>query len=474
MFYSNVPALEKGADGGMNSESWGLKYGRDRIQDISCAIFWYRAQRDASGQVAAGDFDLCPDVPGMAQTSLVPNLIKLSTVAYTHPPADLALWVRDTGMDLGFIPRTAYAQGTEGIGFAGLSVLLPLWKVFRNIAYVFLALIMIVIGFMIMLRKKIDPKTVVTVQNALPGIIIALVLITFSYAIAGFLIDVMYFSIFTAGQILSTVSLPGVTPFPATQGFTYAKMNFLQLGGQLLVGGKQAIDDVMALIFESAPGQLIEGGFAFGSLLRFFFVAPLTAGSVASTAALALAPPLLLIAILFLAFVIGWFRLLFMLISSYVQIIISVLLSPLQLLTSALPGSTAFESWVKNLIANLAVFPITAIFIMIGNIMTNYDTLSSQKLWGPPFLNPGGNHGMAGIIGLGLLFTIPNIAGAVKEALKAKAVVNAGPSAIIGPVGSAAGQTMNLLYQLSMVQHFIPHPEGSKSGGGGGGGGHRP
>ena len=34
-------------------------------------------------------------------------------------------------------------------------------------------------------RKKIDPKTVVTAQNAIQRVIIALILITFSYAIVG-------------------------------------------------------------------------------------------------------------------------------------------------------------------------------------------------------------------------------------------------------------------------------------------------
>ena len=51
---------------------------------------------------------------------------------------------------------------------------------------------MIVIGFMVMFRRKIDPKTVITVQNALPKIVLALLLVTFSYAIAAFMIDLMY------------------------------------------------------------------------------------------------------------------------------------------------------------------------------------------------------------------------------------------------------------------------------------------
>ena len=71
-------------------------------------------------------------------------------------------------------------------------------------------------------------------------------------------------------------------------------------------------------------------------------------------------------------------------------------------------------------------------------------------------LNPSGNGGMAGIIGLGILFAIPSVAGSIKEALKAKPMVQAGPSAVIGPVGGAVGQGMQVAYQLSMIKGLIP------------------
>jgi len=42
---------------------------------------------------------------------------------------------------------------------------------------------------MIMLRVKISPQAVVTVQSAIPKLITTLILVTFSYAIAGLVID---------------------------------------------------------------------------------------------------------------------------------------------------------------------------------------------------------------------------------------------------------------------------------------------
>ena len=62
-------------------------------------------------------------------------------------------------------------------------------KAFRNFAYVLITLLFIIMGLMIMFRVKIDPRTVVSFQSALPKIIMALILVTFSYAIVGLLID---------------------------------------------------------------------------------------------------------------------------------------------------------------------------------------------------------------------------------------------------------------------------------------------
>lgn len=123
-----------------------------------------------------------PYADKMRQQSAVSELNNYIASIYMHPPASSYAFVNDVGQTLGFIPKQAYAQG---IGFTTLSPLLPIWKVFRNIAYALLAIIMMVVGFLVMFRKKIDPKTVVTVQNALPKIVVSLILITFSYAIVG-------------------------------------------------------------------------------------------------------------------------------------------------------------------------------------------------------------------------------------------------------------------------------------------------
>ena len=86
-----------------------------------------------------------------------------------------------------------------GTGFDGLKPLLPLWTVFRNIVYILFVLVFVIIGVAIMLRLKIDPRTVMTIQNQIPKLIIGILLVTFSFSIAGFLIDIMYTSIYLIG-----------------------------------------------------------------------------------------------------------------------------------------------------------------------------------------------------------------------------------------------------------------------------------
>lgn len=377
--------------------------------------------------------------------SAIASMGNVMAAMYGNPPADLALWVSSTAQTLGFAPKKVNAQG---IGFAGLSALLPIWAAFRNVAYFLLAIVMIVIGFMIMFRKKIDPKTVITVQNALPKIVITLLLITFSYAIVGLMIDLMYLVIALTASILIPVSNGALATTTASR---YLNGNIGTLFGAVFGGGFRAFDDIVRLIsWNNGFGVVGAASQVFNTITTSVLIG----------------------LILAIALLIAYIRILFLLVGAYIQIIIALLTGPLQILTEALPGSTGFASWFKNLFANIAVFPITAAMLMIGTILASFDpafpgiqTPTAAKLWTPPLLSGGGTSGIIGIIGLGLLFTIPGIANAIKEALKAKPAVNAGPGAIFGPIGSGAGQAMQLWYQGTFItaglKHGQPQPKPS-------------
>jgi len=391
----------------------------------------------------------------MYKESFVYGAESVVTYVYTNPPASTYAFVRDMGESLGFIPQSVNAQG---IGFSGLSQLLPMWKAFRNIAYLLLAIFMIVIGFLIMFRKKIDPKTVITVQNAIPNIVITLLLITFSYAIVGVLIDFMYLLIMLSVSILQPISNGAIS---AETAKTFISSDFTLIVQKLWLGGDtwltskipmwEALNDIASMLGPWGVGVGVGVPATVGIL-----------GFLISNSPLAAAAPLLLIVLIVLAFVIAIIKLLFLLGGAYIQIILSLLVSPFQILMGVFPGSHAFENWIKNLVANLAVFPITAIMLLVGTILVKAD-YSGSTLWGPPFLTPAGTGifggGMGGIIGLGTLFAIPSVAGSIKEALKAKPMVAAGPGAVVGPLGTAGGQLLNYAYQISMVKNLLQKKE---------------
>jgi hypothetical protein len=106
------------------------------------------------------------------------------TARYEPIPVNLAYWWND---NVNRVPFAGKALAAD-IEYSGpfLSTVLGVWKLTRNIAYGLMALVMLVIGFMIITQKKIGGQLAVTAQLALPRIVIALILITFSYPIGAF------------------------------------------------------------------------------------------------------------------------------------------------------------------------------------------------------------------------------------------------------------------------------------------------
>lgn len=372
----------------------------------------------------------------MLQGSAVAGISNYIAMMYTNPPADLAFWIRDTGQTLGFIPKIANAQG-PGIGFSGLAPLLKIWKIFRNIAYLLLAIVMIVIGFMVMFRKKIDPKTVVTVQNALPKIVMTLILITFSYAIVGIMIDIMYLSIVLVMALFGQAGLIKTTP-ESVQDFMSAPLfgtsywllfpqgplSMLKLIVQILGGWVTGATAGLS----AGAGILLLGASALGSMPLLPLVAFGAAGGVIGISLLAVF--ILTIIILF-----AYIRLFFSLFSCYLQVIIGLIFGPVLILMDAFPGSNAFSNWLVGLVGNLLAFPIAAILILLAAAFAGIvlPLGGSSQIWAPPLLmgSSASSDTIFGLLSLGIIFLIPQLINSTKEALKAKATV---------PVGSAFGQ----------------------------------
>lgn len=377
-----------------------------------------------------------PYAETMRKQSAIAGISNYIYAMYTSPPASTYAFIQDMGRTLGFIPKQAYAQG---VGFSELTSLLPIWKAFRNISYGILAIVMVAIGFMVMFRKKIDPKTVVTVQNALPKIVITLLLITFSYAIVGFMIDLMYLLLIMGVQLIVTAS-PAGTFDQADRTFVDIMTggNFGALMRSVMLGGLQSTKDLVNFLYPQ-----LESANKFEFVVKYIFgFSWINYG--ASTILIGL---ILSIALLF-----GVVRLFFMLLSAYIQILLAVLTGPIQILLEAIPGGQGFSNWFKNLISNLVVFPLTAILITISQLLIK----SSTHLWTPPFIGltsgvlfeagPVGlsANGIGGVIGLGMLFTIPSVIKGIQESLKAKPMINVGLGSAVAPVTAGVGQIFSL------------------------------
>jgi len=393
------------------------------------------------------------------QGSALTGLSNVALAMYQTPPAETSLYLADVGKTLGFAPKVE----AQGVGFSGLAPLLDLWKAFRNIAYALLAAIMIVVGFMVMFRKKIDPKTVVTVQNAIPRIVIALLLVTFSYAIVGVMIDLMYLAIVLATSVVSSASpalgksvslfTSGSTCLPGGVEVGEGVSNSQDVTSALFSGGLgrsgfQAWDDIAAMLTSggkyTAAWVLIPG-----------FLGALIGNKKGAITGLVSAPVLLTLIIL-IVLIFGFVRLVFMLVDAYINIIISLLIAPFQLMMEGVPGTNAFGSWFKHLLSKIIVFPLTAILLMVSAILTSQDV--SQSIWAPPLISTGsGGFGLAGIIGLGMLLIIPGVVAGIQKGLKAEPVLPGGVGTIVGPLGSGIGQLFSLVYQASFVASAVRH-----------------
>ncbi len=306
------------------------------------------------------------------------------------PPASTRTYLADLFHSAKITPQ-AQAQG---IGFASLDPILTSWKVFRNIAYLFFVLIFLVIGFMIMFQHKIDGQTAITAQQAIPQIIVSLAFVTFSYAIAGLLIDLMYVFMYF---LISLFNASG----------NLLNLNAFGMAAKLIkTGWQQSFDAVSGMLDELIGGGLIKDTLGFAATLLVKFIVA--------------------IGILF-----GVFKLFLELLKSYVSIILQVAFAPLLLMIGAIPGQNVFGSWIKQLVGNLLAFPTVLLMLLISEVITNYEIEAGGFM--PPFLIGQGLGGaMPAVIGIGILLALPEIVQKVKKA----AGVDEG---IFGELAGAAG-----------------------------------
>lgn len=326
---------------------------------------------------------VCTSYDGQSdQTAGVLGGINSTIIAmFTSQPANTGTAIADAFNSAGIaIAPPAMAQG---IGFAALDPILETWKVFRNLAYLFFILAFVVIGFMIMFRQKVG-QAAITAQQAIPQIIIALIMVTFSYAIAGLLIDLMYLLMYLLIGIFG-------------QNRSLIEMNTFELGWNLLTNSWSNI---------GAIGNVVDG-------LLSTALGPISDG-------LGLAVNAVFLLIISVAVVIGMMRLFLELLKTYITLVISIALAPVILMFGAIPGRNSFGEWVQSLIGNLAAFPAVLLVLIIFEMIVGAKGVNESGFL-PPYLFGAGAGGVIPmLLGLGLVIALPEVVIKVKETLGAK------------------------------------------------------
>ena len=323
-------------------------------------------------------------VASRSQNGILVGMGSVIGQMYENPAANTETYIADL-MNSAHITPKAYAQG---LGFASLNPILELWKAFRNIAYMFFVVLFIVIGFMIMFRQRVGGQAAITAQQAIPSIIISLILVTFSYAIAGLLIDLMYVVMFLIIGVFGQ-TLP-------TGNENLIDMTILQVAGAM---------------FRSAANPATNADLVsnlFGSLVVNEDI----------NSFLSIAGGLTLTIVLAVAILIGTIKLFFELLKSYASIILSVVTSPLVLMMGAIPGKNPVVPWLKDLIGNLLPFPVVLLVLVIFYQFSNLTGAGNEGGFIPPFLIARGQAGaIASLMGLALILALPEIVKDVKKGL---------------------------------------------------------
>ncbi len=367
----------------------------------------------AIGQSTIGQpcltYQLTKNAQGMIQSVPVLSSVNLSGgtlgavtsvlgALYLNPPVRTADYLASVSKDFRII-KEAHAQGVTGSGANVLSPVIALWQVSRNISYVMMIIVFLVIGIMIMFRNKINPQTVITAQAALPGLVIGLILITFSYFLAGLISDMAFVGTnivgyyFSAAQNKSPQNLVEdmkdqnvlrlFTPF--TKVITSSQVaNTLgsiwddladpntcrlcpwEMDPQKALSALTAFMVIQMIMpfggMFGGIGQIIGGIIAFGGTS----LAPVQVASLA----------LSFVAMVILIY--AMFRLLIRLINNYITIIFLTITAPFQFLAASLPGRQGLATnWILNMLANILAFPaVIAVLYFVAFIL------------GPDFIQP--------------------------------------------------------------------------------------
>lgn len=372
-------------------------------------------------------------------------------------PISAISYVRNIGRKMKIVPEV---KAADTWGYGNLSPILNIWKMTRNLAYFFFTLAIIATAFMVMFRVKISPQAVISVQSALPKIAITLLLVTFSYAIAGLMIDLVYVFMGIFTQFFGDPKA-GFNAFDFLMGdilSVSAAGNFIPILIYSIIYIALYLVVVIFLILFALLGGLNITSIIVGLILLVFIVG------------------------IFVILLVNLFAGAFTLFKTLASFYVSVIIGPIQIAFDAVPGmgGRGFSGWLKSIISKLAVFPVTGIlwYFAFGFLVAalgagggcaakNWQSLlgldqaiaSSQELiatvgfqnfwgflfsppagkcWGPPLLgDAAGATGIAFLlISIGCIIAITKVPKQIESFMAGKGYLETGIGEAMGPFAS--------------------------------------
>lgn len=364
------------------------------------------------------------------------------SIVYT-PPASGTDYVRYLAGNFG-LTQPVYAQSG---GFEALRPLLPLWTTARNVAYLLFVLVFVIIGLAIMLRMKIDPRTVMTLQNQIPRVIIGILLVTFSYAIAGLMIDGMWLLTYagintiTQSSASSNPIAPGCDPNDrtlqqrATKNLLSTPFNF---GDQVLKQGCHGIEGISQVTWDVSysigglVGNILMGmitgktgdwesacvgtGWSMKAVMNCVFA---SLGWIIGTV-IGFFAGLLALIIVYLALIWALLTLWFELLKAYVMLILYIIGAPLWIVTGLLPGNPlGFGKWMRRMFVHLAVFPAVVALLVVAAVLMDIFNKAGTGAFVPPLVGQSNMSGFGSLLAFAVILMAPTLLEVLKANLHA-------------------------------------------------------
>lgn len=350
------------------------------------------------------------------------------------------------------IVKTANAQAPAGgdcskdtnfgYGFCGLQPIFNLWVAMRDFSYALLVIAFIFLGVGVMLRFKVDPRTVMNLQNQIPRVIIAILLITFSYAIAGGMVDLMWTVTYSGVNMIASTTPDakvregcGNEPGDGVSLTESATNNLLDnpvsFANRIYLRDCNGVDSGIVNVSGRVTDAFIALAISIIKEITGWNIDNLNCGVITGNIGDCLVEAglwlteLIITLIILVTIFIALFRLWFELIKAYITFFIFVILGPIWIVLGLVPGRPlGFEKWFRLIFANLAAFPLVAFILVFARVVVE----SVQKdptvpvnptaIFVPPLVgNPNAN-AFGVLLALGAILIAPTIPGMIRERMK--------------------------------------------------------